>query len=80
MKDSYEFTDEEGNGCRVEFEVIHKEGSLRKYGIAGKIITNGEITDTAEANERFITEDEALKTLEMLCEFQVTPCTLCDVI
>lgn len=80
MGKSYEFQDEEGESYRVSFGLLETAGKVRRYGIRAEISGGGKKGEAAEAKERFITKDEAEETMEMLCRFQVTPCTLCDII
>lgn len=80
MKQKFEFTDIDGESHMVEFEVIHNEGEYRVYGIRACMTSGGVVQENAEVRERFITLAEAEATLGMLCECQVMPCTLRDVI
>ena len=77
---NYQFKDIDGEENQVEMEILHSEDSHRPYGIKARIFRNGELQEVAEAKERFYSITEAEKTMEMLCRFQVTPCTLCDII
>ncbi len=76
----YEFNDIEGQHNRVELDVICAKEGIRPYGIRARIFRNGGLIESAEAKDRFMTLIEAETVLKMLCEFKVTPCTLCDVI
>lgn len=80
MGEFFNFQDEEGEACRVEFELLDSEKSIWRYGIRARLFRQGNLTETAEATERFLTREEAEQTIKMLCQFQVTPCTLCDVV
>lgn len=80
MKMNYEFTDEEGRCQTVELQMICTGDGIRRYGVEARLIHNEEVLETEAAEERFLTEEEAAETMKMLCDFQVTPCTLCDVI
>ena len=80
MSISYEFTDEEGKCQTVELQMICAESGIKRYGVEARLIHNEEVVETERAMERFITETEAKETMKMLRDFQVTPCTLCDVI
>lgn len=77
---NYQFKDIDGEQNLVEMEILYCESSDKPYGIKAKIFRDGELQETAEAKERFYTLAEAEKTMKMLCRFQVTPCTLCDII
>ncbi len=76
----FDFQDEEKEWCRVRFEVLKSESQPRPYGIGGEIWRGESCVERAEATNRFLTREEAEQTMEMLCRFQVTPCTLCDII
>lgn len=76
----FDFCDEEDRLYRVQFEVLNDGGSHRPYGIGATIYTDGKRIETTEARNRFFTRAEAEENIKMLCEFQVTPCTLRDVI
>ncbi|MBE5040122.1 DUF6514 family protein [Ructibacterium gallinarum] len=80
MKTTYEVTDTEGIQYTVKLEMIHDGNEFYPYGIRASIFQNDSLTESAEAKARFLTPDEAQAAMEMLCRFQVTPCTLCDVI
>ena len=77
---SFGFYGEDGSAYRVEFSILKKEHIKRAYGIRAEIFQEGVLVEYAEATNRFFTRAEAEKTVELLCQFQVTPCTLCDVI
>ncbi len=74
------FQDEDGETCRVEYTVLDAEKPGWRYGIRARLFRKGNPVETAEATERFLTRTEAEQTMKMLCRYQVTPCTLCDVI
>ncbi len=80
MGEFFDFQDEDGEVCRVEFELLDSGESLRRYGIRARLFREGSLAETAEATERFMTREEAEQTAKMLCRFQVTPCTLCDIV
>ena len=80
MKLSYEFLDENGEENQVTFGIIQERNAIRPYGIRAEIFRNGKLAETAEATERFLSSAEAEQVMKLLCRFQVTPCTLCDVI
>lgn len=80
MKDKFEFTDIDGVAHTVAFSVIENEHEYRRYGIRASMLHAGEVEETFEARERFITLVEAEATLKMLCDCQVMPSTLRDVI
>lgn len=81
MEDIFSFTDIMGEDNTVEFKVIKTDADYRKFGICAKQYDkNGKLIDSANAEERFITETEATETIRMLCEYQVMPCTLCDIL
>ena len=76
----FDFRDEGDRLYRVQFEVLNDGGSRRPYGIGATIYTDGKRIETTEARNRFFTRAEAEENIKMLCKFQVTPCTLRDVI
>lgn len=81
MEGEFSFTDISGENNRVTFDVVHKAAEYREYGICAKQYNDsGTLVDSATAEERFITKTEAEMTVKMLCECQVMPCTLCDII
>ena len=80
MKQEFEFTDIDGMEHTVQFSVIQTKHDYRVYGIRACMLQNGVVQETAEARERFITLGEAEATLQMLCDCQVMPNTLRDVI
>ncbi len=80
MGQSFEFRDEEGECYRVSFTILEEAEGNRRYGIRAEIYQQGMFRERAEAPKRFFTRAEAEKTAEMLCRFQVTPCTLCEII
>ncbi len=80
MGRSFDFQDEDGECFQVCFEILEDTEGVRRFGIRAEIFRQGVFRERAEAVNRFLTRKEAEKTVEMLCLFQVTPCTLCDVI
>ncbi|MBO5364684.1 MAG: hypothetical protein J6A56_04400 [Clostridia bacterium] len=80
MGRSFEFQDGDGVCYRVRFTVLEETEGFRRYGIRAEIFRQGAFQESTEAPGRFLTCAEAEQTIEMLCRFQVTPCTLCDVI
>lgn len=76
----FDFRDEEDRLYRVQFEVLNDGESHRPYGIGATIYADGKRIETTEARNRFFTRAEAEENIKMLCKFQVTPCTLRDVI
>ncbi len=80
MGNTFDFRDEEGECYRVSFTILEEDEGLFRYGIRSEIFRQGISKDCTEVAGRFLTRAEAEKTVEMLCRFQVTPCTLCDVI
>ena len=80
MGEFFDFLDEEGAQYRVEFEIVESKEKLRRYGIRAMLLRDGTIRDEALAKERFLTRCEAEQAIKMLCRFQVTPCTLCQII
>ena len=80
MSISYEITDEEGRGQTIELQTVCAKDGIRRYGVEARLIHNDEVVEKEIARERFITKEEAEETIKMLRDFQVTPCTLCDVI
>ncbi len=80
MGKSYAFQGDDGENYQVTFGLLEAEGSIRPYGIRAEIFRQGEKSEVAEVAERFLTKDEAEQTMDLLCRFRVTPCTLCDII
>jgi len=80
MKQGFTFADEEGAFHSVEFSLLQDEGEIRTYGIQAQMKKDGVEEESASVKERFITREEAEATIQMLCKYQVMPCTLKDVI
>ena len=80
MKETFGFTDIDGKTHAVEFSIIQTEADYRTYGIRACLITDGEVTESKEATERFITLPEAEATVKMLQECEVMPSTLCQIL
>lgn len=80
MGQSFTFCDEEGRTLRVEFCSAVTEDRVRPYGICGRLYQGDQLLEERETGGRFLTEEETCRTIEMLCHFQVTPCTLCEVL
>ena len=80
MKKTFQFIDTDGRENTVEFEAVKTGEGCRRFGVRAQLSQSGTVLETAEAGARFITPEETAAVLDMLCEFQVTPCTLCDVI
>lgn len=81
MEGEFSFTDIMGDKNKVRFKVVQNEADYRKYGIyAEQLDDSDRLIDSVAAEERFITKTEAEMTIGMLCEYQVMPCTLCDII
>lgn len=76
----FDFCDEEQETCHVEFELLETEESIWRYGIRAKLFRNGELAETSEVTERYLTKEEAKEMMKVLCQFQVTPCTLQDIV
>lgn len=72
---------EDGENAVVEFEITENaDAKDRCFGISATMTIDGSIAERSAVEERFFTRDEAEKTVAMLCKYQVTPCTLCDVL
>ncbi len=80
MKMDYEFQGCDGAEYKVELTMIQEEAEVRPYGIRAEIFREGILKEKAEATRRFLTQGETEKAMELLRKFQVTPCTLSDVI
>ncbi len=80
MKKIFQFIDADGRENTVEFEAVQDRAYCRQFGVRAQLSRAGKVLETAEAGARFITPEETSAVMDMLCEFQVTPCTLCDVI
>ncbi len=76
----FDFQSEEGETYRVGFRILEKDGAARRYGIRAELFREGILLEETEVSERFFTREEAEQTVDMLCRFQVTPCTLCDIV
>lgn len=72
---------EQGEKAQVTFMVTETpDAEDQTYGICGTMTILGNIVEESTAAERFFTKQEAEKTIEMLCKYEVTPITLCEVI
>ncbi len=80
MSASYILKTESGNSVAVSFSVTKNNNEEKPYGICAILEGDDGQSDKACADCRFITYDEAQKTIELLCKHQVTPCTLCDIL
>lgn len=80
MGEFFDFLGEDGVAYRVEFELVDETEKFRRYGVRAKMFCGGILQDEAVALGRFLTRTEAEQTMRMLCKFQVTPCTLCDIV
>lgn len=79
MKKTVEFIDENGQERQVTFAVVCAENEMRPFGVRA-VMGSGEREESAVASGRFFTREEAEEAVQRLCLYQVTPCTLCDVI
>ena len=79
MRESFKIQTENGKLLTVVFTIIKDTNSQKPYGIASKILETGK-DDIFIASHRFFTYAEAIATVDMLCRFQVMPCTLNDII
>ena len=79
---SYVFATEKGDEAEVVFDIIKSSDYLTKkiYGISATISVDGIVTETKTVSDKFFTFDEAKECIKMLCRYQVTPCTLTDVL
>ncbi len=80
MSTSYLLKTESGGSVTVSFSVTQNNNAEKPYGICAILKGDDGKSDKAYADCRFITYDEAQKTIELLCKHQVTPCTLCDIL
>lgn len=77
----YTLTLEDETQSTVSFDVICEADAYRPYGISAELVnTATQERDSAAAHNRFATREEAEATIQMLCDNQVTPCTLCDIL
>ena len=74
MRENFKFTTEYGDENTVKFTIVKDEDAERPYGISAVIC------ETGVASERYFTYAEAIAVIDMLCRYQVMPCTLCDII
>ena len=79
MKKTYTVTDTEGTPFTVELEMIRDGSELYPYGIRASLFQDNILTESEEAKAHFLTPEETAAAMEMLCRFQVTPCTLNDI-
>ena len=75
---TFKMLTEDGNELCVDFKITQSECGDKPYGIAAYNATDSR--DCAKAECRFYTYEEAEKCAEMLVKYQVTPCTLCDIL
>ena len=78
MRESFSIITENGDEITVDFSIIKDENTEKPYGIYSCVRSDRE--DSAIAAHRFYTYGEALSVVDMLCRYEVTPCTLCDII
>lgn len=76
----FTFCDTDGADNLVEYRVLESEGSFKRYGIVARIISDEKVVEEESVESKFFTREEAEETIKMLCKFQVTPCTLKDVV
>lgn len=76
----YEMQLGSGEEVVVRIKTIYMPTAVRPYGFYAEMLDqNGNVLDSATAEELFITETEAVAEMELISQYQVTPCTLCDI-
>lgn len=82
MQTLYKVITEDEKALEVKLQIIKSESNAdgRLYGILAKLISNGITIETESVENRFFTYEEAAKATDMLSSYQVTPCTLKDVL
>lgn len=78
MRESFRIVTEDREELFVDFTIIKEDNVQKPYGIYACI--RGDKNDSAFAKRRFFTYAEAIATVDMLCRYEVTPCTLCEII
>lgn len=78
MRKSFSFITEDGEEITVDYSIVKEEDAEKPYGIYACI--RGDKDESAFAERRYFTYAEALAVVDMLCRYEVTPCTLCDII
>lgn len=64
----------------VKINIICNPKAIRPYGFYAEMRDqDGEILDCNTNEELFVTKEEAIAELNLMAEFKVTPCTLCDI-
>ncbi len=82
MKTEFEIVTENGESLTVEYEITASKDAVcgKKYGVCARIKSGDNIIESASADEKFFTYEEAKKATNMLKKHSVTPCTLCDIL
>ena len=76
----YKIEIDSGEDVFVKIKIISCPASVKPYGFYAEMSDlKGEVIDSAVAEEIFVTEAEAIAELNLMSEFQITPCTLCDI-
>ena len=74
---NYSVIFEDGTEVSIAFDITKEDGCIRPYGITA--VNMGDRTDFARVDKIFFTYAEAEKCIGELIRYQVTPCTLCDI-
>ncbi len=82
MQTLYQVVTEDEKTLEVKLQIIKNEFSPngRQYGILATLISNGITAESETAENKFFTYEEAVKVIDMLRRYQVTPCTLKDIL
>lgn len=76
----YEMQLGSGEEVVVRIKAIYTPTAVRPYGFYAEMLDqNGNVLDSATTGELFITEAEAVAEMKLISQYQVTPCTLCDI-
>lgn len=71
---------EDGEIAQLCFSITENAADERRFGISADMYIGNDLVEHSSADDRFFTFEEAEKTVDMLCSYEVTPCTLCDVL
>lgn len=75
-----EILTEDGDKAQLCFSITENTADERRFGISADMYIGNVLVEHSSANDRFFTFEEAEKTIDMLCRYKVTPCTMYDVL
>lgn len=75
-----EIITEDGDTAQLCFSITENTADERRFGISADMYIGNDLVEHSSADNRFFTFEEAEKTVDMLCRYEVTPCTVCDVL